>query len=387
MNLDKKLEAWQQAELIDANTAKRIRALESGTTRPILLWAMGGIGALAVGLGFISIVAANWSSIPNAMKLGVAFGLGCVLALSIYRALDITSPMARSTHPGSREWLLETLVIIFYGYALASLALVGQVYQLGGTIGGLLWLWTLGTIGLVFIGRGRALATLFFLGLLSTLTANLDEWFDTFQQLHSETKGFEENLAVFIAGASPLLFLLVSCLFSRIPTLLRARSHFAEVFGTGSWVLLAILGNYLQFLWYVGRDDTFFPRTAVWACLAAGILVAAAIPKLYPHQNPRAQLGMRCAILAVYAMGALGAGFDHASLPLIGALLNLGFLCLLAWAALQAGLKAAFTLLTALVGLRVIIIYFEVFGSLLQTGLGLIGGGPAHLAGRLGLAT
>ena len=61
--------------------------------------------------------------------------------------------------------------------------------------------------------------------------------------------------------------------------------------------------------------------------------------------------------------------------PLIGALLNLGFLCLLAWAALQAGLKAAFTLLTALVGLRVIIIYFEVFGSLLQTGLGLVGGG------------
>ena len=52
---------------------------------------------------------------------------------------------------------------------------------------------------------------------------------------------------------------------------------------------------------------------------------------------------------------------------------------LLAWTALQAGSRTWFNLLTAVIGLRVVIIYFEVFGSLLQTGLGLIAGGALTL--------
>ncbi len=59
MKLDKKLEAWKQAGLIDADAAEGIRTFEAGSNRPILLWAMGGVGALAIALGFVSIVAAN----------------------------------------------------------------------------------------------------------------------------------------------------------------------------------------------------------------------------------------------------------------------------------------------------------------------------------------
>jgi hypothetical protein len=81
----------------------------------------------------------------------------------------------------------------------------------------------------------------------------------------------------------------------------------------------------------------------------------------------------------VFGMAVSGAGFEHPPLDLVGALLNLAFLCLLAWTALQTGSNVGFNLLTAAVGIRVIVIYFEVFGSLLQTGLGLITGGALTL--------
>ncbi len=379
MKLDKKLDAWKQAGLIDADTAEGIRTFEAGSARPILLWAMGGVGALAIALGFVSIVAANWVNLSDYLKLGVAFAIGCVLAASIYRVLDSEAPNTDASHPANTQWLRDTLVIVFYGYTLAALALVGQIYQLGGTVGGLLLFWSLGTAGLVFLGRGRALAVFFFLGLLSTYHTNLFEWAETFRELDPAEKDLAENITVFLAGISPLLFLLFSHLLARIPALLRKRSHFAGVFNAGSWVLLALLGNAMQYLWYDDMRGDDVPRWSIWACLAAGGVVAGFIPKLYPGHSPRTQLGMRCTILAVYGMGVLGAGIDHPELPLVGALLNLGFLCLLAWTSLQVGSKAGFNFLTALIGLRVIAIYFEVFGSLLQTGLGLIGGGMLTL--------
>lgn len=171
MKLDKKLDRWQQAGLIDAQTASGIRDFESGADRPIVLWAVGAIGAFAIALGLVSIVASNWAEIGDDAKLAAAFAVGSILAVSIYRILDF-NPWS-DQEPGSdpqahRLWLRETLIIVFYGFNLASLALVGQIYQLGGSVGSLLLFWSLGTAGVVFLGRGRALGVFFFLGLLAT---------------------------------------------------------------------------------------------------------------------------------------------------------------------------------------------------------------------------
>jgi hypothetical protein len=51
-----------------------------------------------------------------------------------------------------------------------------------------------------------------------------------------------------------------------------------------------------------------------------------------------------------------------------------------AWTSIQLGQVRAFNVLTALIALRVLAIYFEVFGSLLSTGVGLITGGALTLA-------
>jgi uncharacterized membrane protein len=55
--------------LIDAATRDRLIAHEAAHARPIALWAVFGIGALAIGLGLVSVVAANWEAIPGSCAL------------------------------------------------------------------------------------------------------------------------------------------------------------------------------------------------------------------------------------------------------------------------------------------------------------------------------
>ena len=76
----RKLKAWEAAGLIDGDTAARIRVWEAEHARPLGLWAVFGIAALAIGLGILSVVAANWDRIPGEVRLGLHFALMAAIA-------------------------------------------------------------------------------------------------------------------------------------------------------------------------------------------------------------------------------------------------------------------------------------------------------------------
>ena len=65
----------------------------------------------------------------------------------------------------------------------------------------------------------------------------------------------------------------------------------------------------------------------------------------------------------------------HAEHELIGGLVGLLALAAFSLLAYRVGHRAAFGLLTAAIGIRIVTIYFEVFGSLMSTGVGLVSGG------------
>jgi len=54
VNISRKVRQWQAAGLIDEATAERIEAFERSDERPIVLYTVGGLGALTIGVGFIS---------------------------------------------------------------------------------------------------------------------------------------------------------------------------------------------------------------------------------------------------------------------------------------------------------------------------------------------
>ena len=63
------LKRWRDAGLIDDSAVARISAWQAQHRRPIWLWALSGMGALAIGLGVVAVVAANWEGIPAGAKL------------------------------------------------------------------------------------------------------------------------------------------------------------------------------------------------------------------------------------------------------------------------------------------------------------------------------
>jgi len=119
MNLERKLRRWRDAGLIDESISARITAFEREQQQPMAMYALIGLGAGTLGLGLISLVAANWERIPAALKLSVDLALGAALAALIEQALRRPAPLAR-----------EALITIYYAFTLASLALLGQIYQL-----------------------------------------------------------------------------------------------------------------------------------------------------------------------------------------------------------------------------------------------------------------
>ena len=158
MRLNKKLSQWQQAGLIDGQTVQNITEHERSSSKPVVLWAAGGLGAFAIIVGIISVVAANWLYMPDGIKLGIDLALCAVLAFAVYKVCL----SAEATQ--EKLWLREILVIIYYGFILASMALIGQTYQLGGSVAKLLFVWTIVTIPLVLLARGKFVAILWVVG-------------------------------------------------------------------------------------------------------------------------------------------------------------------------------------------------------------------------------
>src|SRR5690606_17133662 len=119
--IDRKLAAWREAGLIDAPTAAAIGAYEASHARPLALWAVIGIGALAIGLGVISVVAANWEDVPGTVRLAIHFAL----MLALGGALAWRGPAIERAQP----WGFEAALFVLGVLGLAFFGHLGQVYQ------------------------------------------------------------------------------------------------------------------------------------------------------------------------------------------------------------------------------------------------------------------
>lgn len=112
---------WHEAGIIDAATRDRLLAYEEAHARPLLLWAVWGIGALAIGLGFVSVAAANWEDIPGLVRLGVHLALiAGLVGLVFFREDRLAEGL---------PWSVEALVFITAALGLTFFGHLGQVYQ------------------------------------------------------------------------------------------------------------------------------------------------------------------------------------------------------------------------------------------------------------------
>ncbi|WP_285712187.1 DUF2157 domain-containing protein [Erythrobacter oryzae] len=352
----RKIAEWHAAGLIDAATRDRLAAYEAEHARPLLLWAVWGIGALAIGLGVVSVVAANWEDIPGLVRLAVHLALiAALLGLLFMReaALAERSP-----------WIVEALVFVTAAMGLTFFGHLGQVYQTSSPIWQPLGLW-LALFAPLLLLTGRSWPS----ALAVIGGAGWTAWeYATYMTGYGAARD---------PGAAWLIWLgavvALPAAFALLGGWMRARSARPDFWRRMEQLALAYavaLGSLACALASGGAFEgsgLFAGSTGILSCAVAIALTGIAHYAARPGTS-----GQMAATIITEAGLAIGmaVGANDSTVP--AALLFFVLWAGIAVAALHAHWRGVFQMAVGVIALRLIILSFELAGDLLMNGLGLI---------------
>ena len=139
-NLERELVRWVDEGLINSNTAELISEKyrsETGDSRSRVVIVMYVLGALLVGGGVISFVAANWHEIPSWLKVTI---------LLISMLTSYFYGFYFQYH--KKEKIILGRSLIFLGALIygASVFLFGQIFHISGDFAGGMGIWAIGAL-------------------------------------------------------------------------------------------------------------------------------------------------------------------------------------------------------------------------------------------------
>ena len=349
---ERKLRSWVAAGLIDAETAARIGEYEAANSRPLGLWAAIAIGALAIGLGIISVIAANWEDVPGLVRLSIHFALMAGLGGYIALRGDV---LARD-----HGWWLEAALFIIGLLGMTFFGHIGQVYQTNSPLWQPLAAW-LALFAPLLLMRGQSwLVAALVMGTAIYACWDYALQFDSWRH-RGPTPHWAWISAVMAMPVLAAPFAAAMRGRSNRPVFWKRVEQIALAYGVGGASLVIIAAGVDDFDEQIMSLASQSVRAAI-ACVA-GLLVVFA---------RRGISGlMSGAILA-------GAGvISFLAFPIAGSDLMGGVLFMVLWtgiafAALQAGWRGVFQLAVGVIALRLIVLSFELASDLLTSGFGLI---------------
>lgn len=389
--LDRLLGEAEERGVLDAPTADRLRAIAGERERRggllSLAGVLGWLGAAALGLGVILLISANWTAIPDAVKIA-----GFLVLFASVHGAGLWLRWKAPDHRRTADALHSLGALLF----IAGVGLIAQIFHLDGSPprAVLLWLmaiaplaWLLASPGVTFLAL---FATTLWFHLQGALGGSLFRVIDSF----SAHLIVEIGLGLGALGASaalrrverPIAAVLSSCgalmLFGALYLL-----GFYRHFGRGAW-----------------NDEVAGYGWLPLAALVLGVVGLAAGWNRFAEESPglRPRLLAVMAVLVVFSLLVLGvetrlipAGPDlvfldfgwektYTTAEWLLSFVAWGLWFLLAFGAVAFGTtsgRAAFLNLgVAGVGLGVITRFFDLVGGLAQTGFLFVAGGGVLLA-------
>lgn len=344
--LEKGLKDWVSLGFITEEQAKKIRDHEEA--KPESSWILSGLlilGAVIVGIGVISVIAANWSQIPDALKLAGDFILLTVLAFATLRLWESKRPIQ-----------FEVVLLFFLILCLASIGLISQIYHTGGKLYQALMLWSLITFAAAlaarqmfvpFIWTGAFLTGLVFTALDSVALQSI----------------FHKNYqAVFMAV--PLL-----CAGFTVAS----KSLVGEIGSTRAFRYWTLIGGLVALnvaeMHELSRDKSYLEFTPYIPGYFLAAIAAFGIWQSHEYRS----------IQKTLLLTTVGIFLIPFHLPTLGvktsiAYASLTILILGMMSVFLASLKERrlFQLFLSFLGLRFLGLYFQALGGLATTGIGLI---------------
>jgi uncharacterized membrane protein len=389
------LAEWEKQGLITPEQSGGIIDYEnSRRTVPWVMYSFIMLGVTVVAVGVISLVAANWSTIPAWLKLTADFSLLIALAACLCRFGD-----------GSKPAVFDAIAAFFILFCLASIGLIAQIYHTGGQLYQALLLWCCITLPVTLFSFKRFIPNLW---AAAFLIAVISYCFHETRvggpdAIYRLALFWSLPLSVFLAAvlcrSMRPLGLLAGPFFFWAGMLCMGATVYFDVAHSSGFIIQNSAHPARLFQYGYGAGQAEASANVLY--LIVDFLTAAAIAAIIFMKglDKKARIllcllaALFCLMMNIYGIIDYAAYQKHYGsyasdypmfLKLMGPAVCIGMLLLLSF--LFAGLnhQRLFTLCVNLIGLRFLIIYFQVFGSLATTGMGLIVSGLIIIGAVIG---
>ncbi|MCM2343148.1 MAG: DUF2157 domain-containing protein [Alphaproteobacteria bacterium] len=351
-SLIRKCKRWQEHSLISEDQVQAILAFEKQRKAGKLVRDLTNVAIFAIFLGVVSLVAANWVAIPDDLKLIGHFILNLLVVWFLLR-------IDQQQHPVRRD----SCLLLLFGLFLTFIALIGQTYQLHGDLHTTLLFWlAICTPFIWYFGSSYMVAVPWLAVAVVALYLNIGHYLDK-----------NEDRLVLIGSLISFYLPMALILVSRLPVLKTYRPGFIEAFYRLGIYLPAIFANIALHFFYEG-PRALDQQTVLLALMALGLFVIFAV------FHPRAKVSGNSPELWYYLLVSglvmmLPFVLPELESGELSALLFVLYWMFIAWLGARIHAASLTDWAIRLVILRLFIVYLEVFGSLLQTGVGLIASG------------
>lgn len=278
--LNRKLDIWEQNNLIAPGQKQKILDFEMQNTKPHLFYAVSMLGIFVFALGVISLIAANWDDIGDSIKLAADF---IILA-------GITAGIALAEKRQRLFWR-EAGVFFLFMMTGASIGLIAQIFQTNGTFENATLLWALFTAPLLVVSNKKLLPLFWVPLLLFGLLCR-----EAFWEILDDIRLFMEKYISSEPAVFYLPFLLfcglLATAFSRLNRLCRQNCP-----------VFAVLRGYCEFTAYCLAffllcDGGSRPFSIILE-LIVSVAVFATAAAVYYHRNARKMLNFNISMIGV----------------------------------------------------------------------------------------
>lgn len=153
------LPQWERDGLLNAEAARALRERHAvDESQPgVAQMVMGALGALLIGAGLIAVIGFNWDDFTRPVRLLFAF-----VPLLGTQAFSL---MVLRRGEASAAWVRETAGLLQALAAGACIALVSQIYNLGGEWPDFLFWWFMLSLPLAWVLRSHAVAMFYLIAI------------------------------------------------------------------------------------------------------------------------------------------------------------------------------------------------------------------------------
>jgi len=354
MSLNGKLQKWVDAGLISSDQQTRILAHEADHSGD--RWKHGIVfaGLFSILLGVALIVAANWQDISWQLKLAAHFAVNGVL---IWLVWQWRNDALKNKHR-------EVALFILWGLTLTLIALIGQVFQLGGHALDAVRVWFWITTPMVLLFTNNA-----FTARLWSLVFVCYVPFDILKQIEDLTQN--DNLRLAIAFETAIGIPLLMWLAGSWPRFVAARPVMAGALREVAVFMATVCTSALSIIYYAPSFDPFSPLIPIFYALAVIVIrfLLQSLPRWTGEERDTIDLLCLCGLFICLPFVVMVESGLMAMVHFIALWLLAGTI----WQNAQH--NRLVSLAVTIITLRLFAGFIELFGSMMMSGLGFIVGG------------